>query len=113
MLAEAPYEFSWYNLWLQKSQVIPIEVREPLVKTFHHEGQHLEYALRGIGPDDIARGFVGVVVNSNYARSWADSAVGEAPEETLARYVPSTRVPRRRHWRLKVRDHCQSDGLRG
>ncbi len=53
--------------------VIPIEVREPLVKTFHHEGQHLEYALRGIGPDDIARGFVGVVVNSNYARSWTGS----------------------------------------
>jgi hypothetical protein len=87
MLAEAPYEFTWYNMWLQKSQVIPIAIREPLVKTFHHEGQHLEYALRGIGTDDIARGFVGVVVNSNYARSWANGAVNEAPEETLARYV--------------------------
>jgi hypothetical protein len=87
MLAEAPYEFSWYNMWLQKSQVIPIAVREPLVKTFHHEGQHLEYALRGIGPDDIARGFVGVVVNSNYARGWSPSSAAEAPEETLARYV--------------------------
>ena len=89
MLAEAPYEFSWYNFWLQKTQIIPIAVREPLVKTFHHEGQHLEYALRGIGPDDIARGFVGVVVNSNYARSWADGDASEAPEETLARYVPA------------------------
>ena len=87
MLAEAPYEFTWYNMWLQKSQVIPIAIREPLVKTFHHEGQHLEYALRGIGPDDIARGFVGVVVNSNYARGWSPSSAAEAPEETLARYI--------------------------
>ena len=87
MLAEAPYEFSWYNFWLQKSQAIPIAVREPLVKTFHHEGQHLEYALRRIGPDDIARGFVGVVVNSNYARGWSPSSAAEAPEETLARYI--------------------------
>ena len=89
MLAEAPYEFTWYNMWLQKTRVIPIEFREPLVKTFHHEGQHLEYALRGIGPDDIARGFVAVVVNSNYARSWSTSSAAEAPEETLARYVPT------------------------
>ena len=87
LLAEAPYEFTWYNFWLQKSQVIPIAVREPLVKTFHHEGQHLEYALRGIGPDDIARGFVGVVVNSNYAAPGPTATRAEAPEETLARYV--------------------------
>lgn len=86
-LAVAPYEFSWYNFWLQKTGVIPIVAREPLVKTFHHEGQHLEYALRGITPDDIARGFVGVVVNSNYARSWGESDVAEPAEATLARYV--------------------------
>jgi hypothetical protein len=88
MLAEAPYEFSWYNMWLQKTQLIPIEIREPLVKVFHHEGQEIEYALRGITPADIARGFLAVVVNSNYARSWG--AVGEpnSTEETLAKYVP-------------------------
>jgi len=90
MLAEAPYEFTWYNMWLQKSRVIPIAIREPLVKTFHHEGQHLEYALRGIGPDDIARGFLGVVVNSNYSRSWSPSDVAETPEQTLARYVSAS-----------------------
>jgi hypothetical protein len=87
LLAEAPYEFSWYNFWLQKSQVIPIVAREPLVKTFHHEGQQLEYALRGVTEEDLARGYVGVVINSNYANSWSASAVGEPPEETLARYV--------------------------
>ena len=88
LLAEAPYEFTWYNMWLQKSRVIPIEFREPLVKVFHHEGQHLEYALRGVTTDDIARGYVALVVNSNFARSWGDVDAAESPEQTLARYVP-------------------------
>jgi hypothetical protein len=88
LLAQAPYEFTWYNMWLQKSQAIPIVIREPLVKVFHHEGQHLEYALRGITPADIARGYVAVVVNSNFAREWGEIDVAESPEETLARYVP-------------------------
>jgi len=88
LLAQAPYEFTWYNMWLQKSHVIPIEVREPLVKVFHHEGQHLEYALRRVTSSDIARGYVALVVNSNYARSWGDVDADELPEATLARYVP-------------------------
>lgn len=64
----APYEFSWYNFWLQKENTIPIHVREPLVKVFHHENQHLEYIMRGITEADIARGYIGYVVNSNYSR---------------------------------------------
>jgi hypothetical protein len=88
MLAEAPYEFSWYNMWLQKTKAIPIAVREPLVKVFHHEGQEIEYALRGITPEDIARGFVAAVVNSNYDRSWAGAGTTNATEDVLARYVP-------------------------
>ena len=88
LLAQAPYEFTWYNMWLQKSRVIPLEMREPLVKVFHHEGQHLEYALRRVTLDDIARGYVALVINSNYARSWGDVDADQTPEETLARYVP-------------------------
>ena len=88
LLAEAPYEFTWYNMWLEKAKVIPIEQREPLVKVFHHEGQHLEYALRGITTADIAHGYVAVVVNSNFSRSWGEIGIAETPEEALARYVP-------------------------
>jgi hypothetical protein len=88
MLAEAPYEFTWYNMWLQKTKIIPIEIREPLVKVFHHEGQEIEYALRGVTPTDIARGYVAVVVNSNYARSWAEAREATTAEDVLARYVP-------------------------
>ena len=65
----SPYEFTWYNMWLQKSHVIEIHPREPWIKVFHNQSQHMEYLLRGIEPSDIARGYLGVVINSNYARS--------------------------------------------
>lgn len=87
LMAEAPYEFAWYNFWLQKSHAIPIHVREPLVKMFHHEGQHLEYAMRGVTEADIARGYLGVVVNSNFAKSWGDPQHDESAADTIARYV--------------------------
>jgi hypothetical protein len=40
-----------------------------------------------VTPTDIARGYVAVVVNSNYARSWAGTDTSSA-EDVLARYVP-------------------------
>ena len=72
-----PLEFTWYNMWLQKSQLIPIHPREPLVKVFHNAGQHMEYLLRGITPDDLARGYLALVVNSNFDRTLTDG--GKSP----------------------------------
>ena len=83
----APYEFSWYNFWLQASHVIPIHQREPFVKVFHHEGQHLEYILRGITLEDIARGYLGLVVNSNYSRDLGLVSIDESKPEALSRYL--------------------------
>ena len=65
---EIPYEFSWYNMWLQKSGVIPIHQIEPLVKVFHNEDQHLASLMRGEGVEDFARAYLALVVNSNYSR---------------------------------------------
>ena len=94
-----PLEFTWYNMWLQRSHVIPIHAREPLVKVFHHEGQHMEYLLRGIEHDDVARGYLALVVNSNFERTVA--APGETPASTdtdkpagLAPYLSYTEVAR-------------------
>lgn len=83
----APYEFSWYNFWLQRSQVIPIHQREPLVKVFHHEAQHLEYILRGVSTDDIARGYLALVVNSNYSRGLGLVSVDESKPRSLSQYL--------------------------
>lgn len=62
----SPYEFSWYNMWLQKSKVIPIEIREPLFKVFHHENQLKDYLRRLVTIQDIARGYIGIIINSNW-----------------------------------------------
>lgn len=86
-LAESPYEFSWYNMWLQKDRTIEIHAREPLVKVFHHEGHHLEYILRGITVEDIARGYLALVVNSNYSRDLGLIDASASKPELLSCYL--------------------------
>jgi len=83
----SPYEFSWYAMWLQKSGVIPIHQREPLVKVFHTEQQHLISLAEGITESDLARGYVAVVVNSNFSRDLGPvPAAGDKPT-LLAPYL--------------------------
>ncbi|MDO8733435.1 MAG: DUF6492 family protein [Actinomycetota bacterium] len=86
-LAEAPYEFSWYNIWMQFATPIDIHQREPWIKVFHHEGHHLEYLMRGITTQDIARGYLGIVVNSNYSRDLGVMNASASKPESLARYL--------------------------
>jgi len=69
-LKKSPYEFSWYNFWSQKDKTIPIVFREPLLKVFHNKSQHLEYLRKNITLKDISRGYLGVVINSNYSRDF-------------------------------------------
>lgn len=87
LLQESPYEFTWYNMWHQKTALIPIHFREPLVKTFHHENQHLEYRFRGMNLDDLARSYVAVVLNSNFASAYGSTEVSDPMHELLATYV--------------------------
>ena len=68
LLSISPYEFSWYNMWLQKDKTIDIQFREPIFKVFYNKNQHLEYLRKGITVNDIARGYLGIVINSNYSR---------------------------------------------
>lgn len=91
-LAVAPYEFTWYNFWLQKSRVIPIHPREELVKVFHHENQHFEYILRGVTESDIARGYLAVVVNSNYSRDMGVLPADAPKPQALAPYLSYVEV---------------------
>jgi hypothetical protein len=92
ILAEAPYEFSWYNIWLQYDNTIDIHVREPLFKFFHHKNQHIEYMLRGIKTSDLARGYIGVNVNSNYSRDFGVISFEENRCKTLAQYFSNRDV---------------------
>jgi len=87
ILEIAPYEFSWYNFWLQKNQAIPIHIREPFIKVAHTPTQHLELALKGVTQAGLARGYVGVVINSNFTKSWSNGYFQEHRAVTLARYL--------------------------
>jgi hypothetical protein len=85
-LALAPYEPTWYSLWLQKDRTIPIVEREPVIKTFHDPTQQLDYVLRGLDADDVARGYVAVVVNSNYSRGTGLASLADAPSTVAAEH---------------------------
>jgi hypothetical protein len=87
MLERGPYEFSWYNFWLQKSKVVPIELREPYFKVIHSRHQHAELAIRGITSRDIARGYLGVIINSNFSRSDGNLSHEATRADTLATYL--------------------------
>lgn len=64
----APYEFSWYNLWLQKCNVMAIHPCEPMFLVFHMKHHLYLSRLLGRRMDDLKRSYVGIVINSNWAK---------------------------------------------
>lgn len=86
-LAISPYEPTWYNAWLEADQTIDIHLREPIIKTFHNAGQHLDYVLRGLTAKEVSRGYVAVVVNSNYSSGNGVLSLSDPQHLSLASYV--------------------------
>lgn len=84
-LAAAPYEYSWYNAWLQKSGAIPVHQRDPLVKVFHTEREYLQAVAAGISSTDLARGYLAVVVNGAFAREVGSPPISASKTGVLAR----------------------------
>jgi len=107
-LAQAPYEFTWYNLWLQKTKLHEIHAREPWVKVFHHEGQYLEYVSRGVSVTDLARGYLAVVINSSFARELPQtpSASANSKSESLAQHLSYIEVAKL--IQVKVKDTARN-----
>lgn len=66
LIKRSPYEFSWYNIWLQKSQIIPIYSCEPHFKTYHLPMQQFEAVVSDMDESDLKRGYVGIILQSNY-----------------------------------------------
>ncbi|MGV6994422.1 DUF6492 family protein [Desulfovibrio sp. QI0430] len=85
----SPYEFSWYAFWLQKNTIIPIHLSAPMIKTFHMAHHVYLARLIGISEKDLARGYVGYVVNSNFMQSLPSEEYEKIqPRDSLARLVP-------------------------
>jgi hypothetical protein len=86
-IREVPFEFSWYNMWVQAREPIPLHQREPIVKMYHNETQHLQDVMKGVTSDDLARGYVVAVLNSNYSRGIGVIGVEASKPQALANYV--------------------------
>jgi len=87
LLKTAPYEFSWYNVWLQVSGVIPVRSCEPWIKTFHSESEHLDFLAGPASLDDMKRAYSGISVQSNFARYKDLPAASATKEEFLGKYL--------------------------
>lgn len=93
-LAISPYEFSWYAMWLQKARPIQIHQREPLVKVFHDADQYLAATMMGLTESDIARGYLAVVVNSNFSRSLGPLSLSADKPAALAPHLSYGEIAR-------------------
>ncbi len=87
LLEIAPYEFSWYTLFLQATHVIQIHPRESYFHCVDTPRQHMLLALSGTTAADLARGFVGVAVHSNFSRDLGLANIDQSIHEVLGRYV--------------------------
>ena len=87
LLRTAPYEFTWYNIWLQVSSCIPIRPCEPWIKTFHTEAEHLAFLANSGNLTDLSRAYIGLIVQSNFARHKALPPTSASKEEFLSKYL--------------------------
>lgn len=68
LIKESPYEFSWYNIWLQKTHIIPLYICGPLFKIYHMSYQQYIDFMLNVNEEELSRGYVGIVMNSNFSR---------------------------------------------
>lgn len=67
LLSISPYEFSWYNFWVQKNQLNKILIKPSKIKMFHMDYQYL-YSYMISDLKDLKRSYLGIILNSNWSR---------------------------------------------
>jgi hypothetical protein len=63
-------EFFWYGTWMQRQQLVPLLQRGDLIRMVNHQGEHLSLYASGVRKRDLAEGYLGVIVNSNWSRQY-------------------------------------------
>ena len=86
LLSISPYEFSWYNYYLQKIGK-STRIREPYFKMFHINYQLGFYQSQKITTQDIARGYIGIVVNSNFQGSFSPVSLDDNFYKTATHFL--------------------------
>lgn len=92
ILQISPYEFSWYNFWLQKRFPEFIHKREPIFLMIHSEVMELAFRIQELRIQDLdetgpARGYLGLILNSNYSRGFGLIHTTDSRNSSLARLI--------------------------
>lgn len=66
LLKISPYEFTWYNVWFQKSELIKEITVEPFFKMLHMRQEYTFSRLRLLRQEDFALAYVGLILNSKW-----------------------------------------------
>lgn len=85
LMERAPYEFFWYAQWALSQKAVPFIVRAEFVKMVNHQGEHLSLWGMGTRERDLARSYLGVIVNSNWSRQYGVVDFDSPPTEAYFR----------------------------
>lgn len=91
LLNISPYEFTWYNYYLQKEKNIEIIPCEPHFKTYHMAYQGTLDAISGVDVKSLCRGYCGIVINSNFSRN-AEGSIDSDINWTINNYSTIKKV---------------------
>lgn len=82
----SPYEFSWYNYFVQSRKMPYVEV-EPYFKMVHSFEEFISMKISGSDSHSISRAYMGVVVNSNFSQTTKILEIDQRLENVLAEYL--------------------------
>jgi hypothetical protein len=86
LISWSPYEFSWYNYYLQVKN-LPHHAIEPYFKTIHTLEQYIALRISNSTVEDIGRSYLGLVVNSNFFRNDKILTAESGMESVLGEYL--------------------------
>ena len=67
LMAIAPVEFTWYNLFLVKHCPERLVKIEPFIRIFHTRNEYRRLVAAGFKHESLRRSYLGVCINSNWA----------------------------------------------
>jgi hypothetical protein len=67
IIKEEPFEFTWYNIWLQKYFSNTYITTDPIIKTFHLEKDYLSAIIANQSIQDLSISYIGYCMNSNWS----------------------------------------------
>lgn len=91
LLKISPYEFTWYNYFLQTTDR-KILVREPYFRVIHTGRQFASERLLGNKISDWSNGYLGIVLNSNFQHISFSKGYEASPPVVVAAYMNTAEI---------------------